>query len=50
MNGFSVCNDIHVIPEGNSVTDGVIRDWEGVGNATVDAVMVVVKSATVGYF
>ena len=32
------------------VTEGVIWDWEGVGKATVDAVMVVVKSATVGNF
>ena len=36
--------------EGNSVTGRVIRDWEGLGKATVDAVMVVVESATVGSF
>ena len=40
-------NDIHVMSEGNSVTGGVIRDWEGLGKATVDAVLVVVESATV---
>ena len=45
-----VRNDIHVMSEGNSVTGGVIRDWEGLGKATVDAVMVVVESATVCYF
>ena len=45
-----MCNDIHVMSEGNSVTGGVIWDWEGLGEATVDAVMVVVESATVGYF
>ena len=45
-----MCNDIHVMLEGNSVTGGVIRDWEGLGKATVDAVMVVVESATVCYF
>ena len=50
MNGFSVCNDIHVMPEGNSVTDGVIWDCEGLGKASVNAVMVLVESATVGYF
>ena len=45
MNGvMSVCNDIHVMSEGNSVTGGVIWDWEGVGKATVDAVMVMVAS------
>ena len=38
-------NDIHVMSEGNSVTGGVIPDWEG--EATVNAVMVVVESATV---
>ena len=43
-------NDIHVMSEGNSVTGGVIRDWEGLGKATVDAVLVVVESATVCYF
>ena len=36
--------------EGNSVTGGVSRDWEGLGKATVDAVMVGVDSATVCYF
>ena len=45
-----MCNDIHVMLEGNSVTGEEIRDWEGVEEVTVDAVMVVVKSATVGYF
>ena len=45
-----MCNDIHVMSEGNSVTGGVIRDWEGLGKATVDAVIVVVESATVCYF
>ena len=45
-----MCNDIHVMSEGNSVTGGVIRDWEGLGKATVDAVMVVMKSAKVCYF
>ena len=29
------------------VTGGVIWDWEGLGEATVNAVMVVVESATV---
>ena len=43
-------NDIHVMLEGNSVTGGVIRDWEGLGKATVDVVMVVVESAKVCYF
>ena len=32
------------------VTGGVIRDWEGLDEATVNAVMVVVESATVGIF
>ena len=32
------------------VTSGVIWDWEGIGKATVNAVMVVVESSTVGYF
>ena len=36
--------------EGNSVTGGVIRDWEGPGKVTVDAVMVVMESAKVCYF
>ena len=36
--------------EGNSVTGGMIRDLEGLGKATVDAVLVVVESATVCYF
>ena len=40
-------NDIHVMSEGNSVTGRVIRDWEGLGKATVNAVMVVVESARV---
>ena len=44
-----MCNDIHVMSEGNSVTGGVIRDWEGLGKATVDAVMVVMESAKVCY-
>ena len=45
INGaMSVCNDIHVMSEGNSIMGGVIWDWEGVGKATVDAVMVMVAS------
>ena len=32
------------------VMGGVIRDWEGLGEATVNEVMVVVESATVGNF
>ena len=45
-----MCNDIHVMSEGNSVTGGVIWDWEGLCKVTVDAVMVVVESATIVYF